>query len=199
VSFTLVDNYTEKSVSLREDQYYWFDITADADSKNNERFVLIIRKSEPIIVTFDGTALKIDDEKNIQWYFNDEPVAGATSSTYRPQESGRYRVVVRRDTCQLTGEIEVSVTALEHALKNTLKVYPNPAKDIVNIDIPVDLAATSGRLLNIYGHTVAEIDLNRKSRNNPGASIDLTHCPAGIYFLRVYVKNTTLTIKVIKM
>jgi hypothetical protein len=75
----------------------------------------------------------------------------------------------------------------EIAKENSIKVFPNPAREVVNIES--DEAIEIVQLLNSNGLLLAQT--NEKT-------ISLLEFPAGIYFLKVKTVHAVKTIKVIK-
>ena len=59
----------------------------------------------------------------------------------------------------------------------SLKVYPNPFVNVVNIDSSIELSKAI--VTNLAGQTV-------KVEVNPGNSIDLSELHSGIYFISLY-------------
>jgi hypothetical protein len=70
---------------------------------------------------------------------------------------------------------------------NTLKVYPNPAKDHITIDLGNNTELTGGqvRILNILGQTVFKGTINQQQ-----TAIDLSNYNGkGAYFVHIFDQN----------
>ena len=76
-----------------------------------------------------------------------------------------------------------------------LKVYPNPAGDILNIDL-TGMSEAEGTLsiLNFEGKTV----LSRQVNNEGVLSLDISSLPTGIYLCRYSNATEIKTVKIIK-
>ena len=75
-----------------------------------------------------------------------------------------------------------------------VKIYPNPAKDILNIEIDnyediMDLTMYS---------TTGKILLSKKTFNDQKLSIDVSNISEGLYFVRISSLTQSDTIKIIK-
>jgi hypothetical protein len=85
-----------------------------------------------------------------------------------------------------------------NALDNSIQLYPNPASDMINIElknperqeIKIELLSSTGKIV----HKINEI----MSSGNVKKSIDLTNIPDGIYFLRILSDQETINRKIIK-
>ena len=73
-------------------------------------------------------------------------------------------------------------------------VYPNPAKDLITIDIPSKGNATI-EVYNVLGSKVKTYN----HENGAVAKIDIADLQKGVYFIRVNDKNTVLTKQIQKL
>ena len=116
---------------------------------------------------------------------------GFISNSVTITDSGTYHVTVTdMHACEGTDSITVSVEICSNVenivAQNAFRVYPNPAKNIINIE--VDYAKkTTFKMLNIEGREVL------KGKLNTGAvqQIDVTTLPPGVYFLEI--RSDTIT------
>jgi cyanophycinase-like exopeptidase len=73
----------------------------------------------------------------------------------------------------------------------TLEIYPNPTKDIVNIESKLKIY--KAELYNLQGEKIKSIYLNDKSFN-----LNMNVFQKGIYFLKVFTDDNSFTFKLIK-
>jgi len=73
----------------------------------------------------------------------------------------------------------------------TVKVYPNPTKDILNIASQLTIKKLS--IYTVLGKEVKRIEMNKKSQ-----SIDVSELNSGIYFVRYSIGNSMFYHKFIK-
>ncbi len=101
-----------------------------------------------------------------QWYYNNAPITGATSVHYAPTQSGVYTVMVT-DANGCTGTSTNYYFAYSGvgnvSITGDVRIYPNPANDIVYINAPVAinaaLYAMDGRLVQ-SGKNIKQLDIS---------------------------------------
>lgn len=134
-------------------------------------------------ITVDGNILTANPpfSGNIQWFFNDEPIAGATSQTYTATENGDYRVqyayidgCISEASSEVTNVVISSVLNLE---KIVLKVYPNPAGEMLFLETHANDAI---HITDISGRAIKTLPLS----NQHLLSINLSSFQPGTYLVR---------------
>ncbi|MBL1231275.1 MAG: hypothetical protein CMD31_04975 [Flavobacteriales bacterium] len=75
-----------------------------------------------------------------------------------------------------------------------LTIYPNPAKDVLNVTIASNVAVLSYRLINILGEVVLESNQNY---SNEKLSLDISSLPKGQYAFVVNTVSEVITKKVL--
>jgi hypothetical protein len=141
----------------------------------------------PEIMIEPNQVLKSSLGLSYQWYKNDEPVAGADARLYVVPSTGEYKVeVMDLDQCiAFSDPVLIDLTGIQEQL-NTLKIYPNPAEDGVNIELPdqIDISKMVLKLHNAIGLTVYE----RLMDANP-FYLSLEGVSPGVYMLTIESKN----------
>ena len=79
----------------------------------------------------------------------------------------------------------------EVALNNTVSVYPNPVKDILNI-------SSKELISNVQVYNVSGQQILIEKAINTITKIDLSSLSSGVYFVKTSSSNASKTIKVIK-
>lgn len=79
-------------------------------------------------------------------------------------------------------------TGIEEITADNVNVYPNPTKDIVNVNAPAQIN-------NIEVYNIAGQKLSVYNVNNMTAQIDVTELANGIYFLKINTENGMVTKK----
>ena len=114
VNLVLSDEFTKQSITITNNYKYSFDVTADPTSLGGARFVLTFNKIAPSVAIHATTkTLTIDYKNNIQWYLNDQQIAGATMPSITPTSSGTYSVIVTTGGCELKGSIPFVMAAVK--------------------------------------------------------------------------------------
>jgi hypothetical protein len=123
-------------------------------------------------------------------------VTGANTGTLVTNAYGTYTVVVT-DTltgCSSAGYLYVinctGVALSEQNRTGTIKVFPNPGNGLYAVD--TDLQIKKVEVYNLTGSLISTVFADTYS------SIDLRDKPAGIYFLKFTLEETTFIHKIIK-
>ena len=78
----------------------------------------------------------------------------------------------------------------------TLKVYPSPATDFINIEIT---PADTGRfILDLYNDSGVKV-FSQEVAHQPLIQVNISDIPCGIYFLKVFLSNNKQLLKVEKI
>ena len=131
------------------------------------------------ITTLNGDSLKVTiDGGNV--YINDAMVTAADIMA----DNGVVHVI---DKVLIPDQTTTSVTNLN---ESEIKLYPNPATDYINIDLP----SVSGNIsiVNITGKTILIKDIRSSVER-----IDLSDLNSGIYLVRIQDGPAVLTKKLI--
>ncbi len=147
----------------------------------------------PVIQQEDGVLSTTESFSTYQWIRNEEDIAGATQATYTAVDTGMYAVrVTNEEGCSGTSEAiaagSTSATELA-ALSRAIRVYPNPAHSMVQIQAPIPVSVV------ITGIAGKRLLLAERA-----STVDLSQLSAGMYLLQVYDKEGRLlkTEKVVK-
>ncbi len=130
-------------------------------------------------ITWDSVLLRTEaGYASYQWYAGIQPVPGATDHTFEPSERGNYSVTVTdsngcSNTSPAYNVTRVSITSVSLPA-GSIKVYPNPAKDILHVDAPVPVHIT---LSNLEGKVLL--------RRETAGDIRLHDYAEGVYLLRI--------------
>ena len=153
---------------------------------------LVISKSE------DGSLQSNYTEGNT-WYFNGVEIKGTTSNKIIPDKSGTYKAEVLREGCRSSFEYEFTITALEEMYLNSgITIYPNPVTEKAYIDIAENkMDIHKAVLYNNIGNAIADAEWEKEGKHQRGV-IDMKTLPNGIYFIRLFTSNGTLSLKIIK-
>src|SRR5690606_17397473 len=122
---------------------------------HTDTFTISLAELDPVI-TVDGVVLGTTiNYASYQWLRNGAIIGGADQPEYTVTENGDYQVIVTNEGgCVDTSDVyvvdNVSINRLAN-LSAQIRIYPNPARDIVYILSPVGLMVQisdlSGRVL----------------------------------------------------
>jgi sugar lactone lactonase YvrE len=148
------------------------------------------------VLQLNGVLKAVLKEVTYQWYTCPNTIiVGATKQTYTPTTAGDYKVVVSQGGCTVTSScvtVETTLGNEDFTIENNLKLYPNPATDIINIEFN-QLTNPKLEVYDINGRVL----LNQKL-NNTTSQIDIASYPMGVYLFKITSEEGTATTKVEK-
>lgn len=129
-----------------------------------------------------------------QWYLNGNPINGATNQTYTPTQDGSYTVkVTGAGNCSNTSDPYqfiangINPTALDAAVK----VYPNPASEMLYIEAPLN----GNNVITVGVYSVIGKLIYQETYTNSGQAHTL-HLGSiesnGMYFIRLQSGSETI-------
>ncbi|MCD6011580.1 MAG: surface protein [Flavipsychrobacter sp.] len=141
--------------------------------------VSVVVNNMPVpVISHTGTSLTTASTYAVyQWFINSSAITGATNRTYVPYANGIYRVRVS-DAIGCSGysnAIQITGVGIAQLAKDAVKVYPNPAADVVYIESPLPLRAV---ITGIEGKVIAD--------NKNAQKLDISKLASGIYILKLY-------------
>ncbi len=113
--------------------------------------------AKPIITSDFSNAwqLKVNADKNIQWYFEGKKVTNGTQPSLLASENGKYQVEIANSdaTCasNISEVFQLFVLATENEQNQTIKIFPNPADDWVTIDSEILTKISGIKLYDLKG------------------------------------------------
>lgn len=155
-------------------------------------------------ITFDYTT-NIDNDRIIQFYVDDNYAHSikaqknwnrfsyfveAGTHTFK-WSTAKKSVPIYIDHIVLLEQAYENVNEISNDVLNTFYIYPNPATDIINIDI--DKVLNGGIDISIYNSLGIKV---RETRNENTISVE--DLPSGMYFINVMSKDFNQTKKFLK-
>jgi subtilisin family serine protease len=159
--------------------------------------------------TTNGEITFIDSTQNATswfWDFGDGNTSILMNPTHTYTQPGTYEIYLQTanstgcsDATNKTIEVvnfPVSTNGIEQ-LNNSVKIYPNPTNDILNIELRLDkITEVKFQLFDAIGQLVLTSD--RKVSNNEKTLLNLNDLPSGVYFLQIRINGNILSKKVIR-
>jgi len=138
-----------------------------------------------VIVTADANILTAAPGLNYQWLdcLNDyAPIAGATQQTYAAS-TGSYAVRVNVSACADTSAcVPVIITAIDGPTNTQMRIAPNPAQDVLSIELPVGHSITRIGLRDALGRLVLDRNVVATRR----LEMEVVSLNTGIYVVEVH-------------
>ncbi|MDR3681379.1 MAG: SBBP repeat-containing protein [Flavipsychrobacter sp.] len=146
--------------------------------------------SIPVIVFSYDQLCVSTTYSSYQWLLNGVSIAGATTQCIKIDKGGDYKVTVTNAAgCSAISNVFYLNTGVSELAGNSIRVYPNPATDVVNITSPFPVNAS---LSSIDGRVLYNI--------KKATFVNISALPPAVYTLKIYdeANNVIDVEKVIK-
>ncbi|HMX05882.1 MAG TPA: T9SS type A sorting domain-containing protein, partial [Chitinophagales bacterium] len=154
---------------------------------NSDSVVITVfeQPTAPNIIVI-GNTLTTSSTWDVQWYYNGDPIPGATSTSYTPAIEGLYQVAAVNGPCMAYSvEVDFVFQSVNEVFMPSLQITPNPNEGQFICDFSVtELQDIQIRVTNMLGEVVYSNELHNIIGNNQFA-IDLTPADTGIYLLDI--------------
>lgn len=135
-----------------------------------------------------------------QWYLvslaGDKLIAGAQGWQFMPEVSGSYYSrITNTGGCVSAPSNIISIigSGIEENIFSDIRVYPNPAREFVSIDLPLgSIGPVEAQLTDLFGRII-----KRQLIGTDNNTVKLTGLPGGLYFLKIPFRNSVFTFRVI--
>lgn len=140
--------------------------------------------------------LKVDTDKNIQWYFEGKKIPNATQSSLLATENGKYYVeIVNTDAACASNAsdiLQLLILSNENNLNELIKIFPNPATDWLTVE---SKALTKIDVLKLYD-SKGRLLYNKENLTIPH-QINIQDTWKGNALIEIKANNRTFIKKVI--
>ena len=133
------------------------------------------------VLAFENGFLKsnVNQEISLLWYFEGKTISGAQDSIYEPTRPGYYQIGISNicDSVILSRKYLIGFDTENIGFV----IYPNPARNEVNVEIPLNINWEAVQILNSVGQVMYE-------ETNKGfwkLNFDLEFLPQGFYLVRI--------------
>ena len=154
---------------------------------NSEIQTITTYDTSPFSVTNDDNLLISQIGSTYQWFFENEPIIGATAQEYLATESGSYFVTITDlNGCEVTSDIlNVIINSVgDIAILDKFMVYPNPVAAVATIELKsLQPAKFKIEIQNLEGKTLI-VD-EKMVVNSLIFEINMNELAAGIYMVKV--------------
>ncbi|MFN5318578.1 MAG: M43 family zinc metalloprotease [Bacteroidia bacterium] len=151
----------------------------------------------PIINNSGGVLTVSNVSGTYQWFLNGNAISGATQSSYTPTAAGSYSVSVTSNGCSsLSSTLSISTVGITQLMQQSLQVFPNPAKDRLNISFSdPNIHEVQLRMVDLTGKVVVD---QQYTALTSGVVIELgvDHLSSGMYQIILVHESGILTRKV---
>jgi len=179
--------------------YYVVAINNNGCVSFSEEISVVICLSDyvPLLSYNNGTITIVNylNEADIVWSVNGTIVSGQNGTSITVVEYGEYSVELTDEFgCSYSSFImNVNLSIEDNAILNW-NLYPNPANDIVTIQVNSNITVNQVTMTDLTGRVVKTIPWNEGSN----LSFDVSELPSGMYVVTVQGNNTQWTKRLIK-
>ncbi|MFO8088100.1 MAG: C25 family cysteine peptidase, partial [Bacteroidales bacterium] len=212
--YTVSDKITIKESSASSNPtgyyYYFYDWEVQATACRSNRIPVDAIVSDTLKPSTDFSFNNSNDPEiqfsdNSQnatahfWDFDDGSFSSMPNPTHTYAANGTYQVQLKTtNACgsdSISKPVTINTVAIEELDLSTLSVYPNPATEAVNIDIPVDIQGK--KTLQLIDQSGKLIDITSVNENQKKFHYAMDHLAAGTYYLILHTQSETFMAKVI--
>jgi hypothetical protein len=126
-----------------------------------------------------------------QWYdcSTNLPISGETNQSFTATSNGIYQVEVTLNGCTDVSVCEaIASVGLKEINLNSIKVYPNPTKNSINIQSETTVQEFS--IIDINGRVVHDEIVNAKLV----LDVDVSGIDSGVYFIKIVDINGNFSV-----
>jgi hypothetical protein len=195
---------TYESNEIQIDSYNWvgfnvsFQIDEETMTYNPETQGFYLCEGATVLLSTDPFFV------NIEWYKDGELIPGETGNTYLITGEGSYHAVGHPGVCPnnsnttigqpivVTTNTECSL-GIENPEFASIKLYPNPAKDFLNLELGNSSDFTSYSIIDVSGKVLGTQNISAQNTQIP-----LNHLSNGFYILKLEGEKFSTTKKFVK-
>lgn len=151
------------------------------------------------VITLDNDILLSSASSGNQWYLNNGIITDAVNNTFTPLASGDYYVIVTNNDCSSAPSNTISYVSTginRTESKDEFFVSPNPASDIIRIEIPS--VVNSDYWIGIYDQDGILVQRYYIAKNNYSVELDISDYHPGIYIITIQALYIKYHVKFIK-
>lgn len=146
----------------------------------------------------NGVDLTATGGGSYQWYLNDKPISGATTSKYTVKEPGNYTVIVTdANGCTNVSEPYVATGISTLANQAAIEIFPNPSNGSFTMNLSIiEKNNYQIQLKNVLGQILYSESLNN-FKGDYNKQFDLSTYGKGVYMLSLVNENGQQVKKII--
>ncbi|HLP50638.1 MAG TPA: immunoglobulin domain-containing protein [Chitinophagales bacterium] len=187
-----VSAYAVGNTVLADAGTYKVAVTGTCGADTSAEAVVVINATPEPVIQQNGAVLTSSVTSSVyQWYFNNSIINTATQQSYTATQTGNYKVeVTNADGCTGTSaEVNVIISGIENLAGTSVKVYPNPAADVLFISSDVMIQGVD--VYNVLGEKVL-------IEHGPVNRLQVSTLAQGTYMLSIQTANGVVRTSFVK-
>lgn len=199
--FMITGNSVPAASNPQSYYYFFYNVRISTPDCSSARTAITATSVSAPIVSQVGDSLVSSSNIGNQWYFNNNPITGATTRSIKPTQSGAYAVIVTDSSgCQRgSNTFNYVFTAIQNVNPAAigLQVTPNPANSNFSIRFNMNtLGSVNIALFNESGQIMMNEQYSNFSGNFNKQYSSAAYAP-GTYILQVKQKDKTYNQKIL--
>jgi hypothetical protein len=190
--FTIGGSVLIASMALNGNNTFTLTSANGCDSTLQVLFTVYPKPLVPVITQIFAATFEVLNGPfdTYQWYINSDTITGETNSTLNFYQSAMYTVEVSNSygCTSISLGFPIGVSGINEEDLNEFKLYPNPTRDFMHLEIPKYLGFNC--VIELYDSRGRELDrINVQELQSNQITIDLTGFSNGIYQMVVRYSN----------
>ncbi|MES2734428.1 MAG: IPT/TIG domain-containing protein [Bacteroidota bacterium] len=151
--------------------------------------------ARPVITNLSNSLISSSPTGN-QWYYRGEPIDDATGQRYEAvlfDFDYTLQVTNGCGTSQVSSAFNFLVNGLSSPASQGIEIYPNPAADVLTVDIPMDMQWRSLTLYAVNGKAVVQRNYEKTS----SLHLNVGQLAAGLYTIVLQLEKGTIVRRII--
>lgn len=197
-SYLWFNGDTTQNSNIDSSALVYLEATNTSGCKGYSDTIIITQQPKPlkpIINLLANDTLFVNSTENLQWFLNNNAIAGATDSLFVIQTSGNYFVSVTDSVgcINYSDTLAITIVGVDEFSTNYINIYPNPTNGKVTIQLENTTTTTDYSIYAIDGKIVA----SGTTKTNT-IVVDLSKESKGVYFVKLNTTNSSTVHKLIK-
>ncbi len=188
---------TSQCITARQAGNYYVTITDNGNcTASSNHLALAVHPQPPVSISVNGDTLLAYNSLSYQWYFNGQPIQGATNPLYVATQAGSYTVLVgdANGCTALSLPVVITATGISEIALGKISIYPNPLQDgNWTVEVGEKLLGATVELFDAEGRLVFRSQIRERK-----SEIGLT-ASRGVYMLRISSGESAVTQKLVKL
>jgi subtilisin family serine protease len=180
------DTTTQLALSQSDSVFAWVKNSRGCYSPTDTlNFQFQARPPKPIISQSNDTLFVQAANGQLQWYFNNNLISGATQNFYKVQLRGDYycELIDSSGCSEFSDTININITEIDQVeAQQSYSIYPNPSKDIIYIELTNSNAPVEVSVLDLSGRTVMQQSFESGKQR---IQMDVSLLTKGMYFIQL--------------
>lgn len=191
------DSYVFGAQTLTSSGTYVETFSSQAGCDSTVTLTLTVNTVDNTVSVNNATLTANASNATYQWIDCDNanaPISGETNQSFTATQNGNYAVIVTEGNCSDTSAcIPVTVIGLQNAISSSLRIYPNPARDMLFIENPAETGTQQIRIISATGAEMINVEVH--GNNN---DVNISSLSPGMYHIIISGENYSEQLRFVK-